>query len=87
MLPWPAAVLVPAANGVGLPLAGRPQKAATQEIEVGAAKHLALEQFEAIDVAFDGAVTPRHGPPSFDGGIVVAQPLRKTLRPYRRFVA
>jgi hypothetical protein len=43
---------------VGLPLAGRPQKAVPQEIEVGAAKHLALEQFEAIDVAFDGAVTP-----------------------------
>ena len=70
----------PRANGVGWPLARRPQKAATQEIEVGAAKHLALEQFEAIDVAFDGAVTPGHGHPSFDSGIVVAQPLRKTLQ-------
>jgi len=50
-----------------------------QEIEVCAATHLALEHFEAVDVAFDGAVTPRHGHPSFDGGIVIAQPWRKTL--------
>jgi hypothetical protein len=44
------------------------------------AKHLPLEHFEAIDVAFDGAVTPRHGHPRFDGGIVVAEPLRKPLQ-------
>ena len=60
--------------------AGHPQKAVAQEIEVCAAKHLALEHFEAVDVAFDGAVTPRHGHPSFDGGIVIAQPWRKTLQ-------
>jgi hypothetical protein len=51
---------------VGLPLAGHPQKAVAQEVEVGAAKHLALEQFEAVDMAFDGAITPRHGYRSFE---------------------
>ena len=81
MPPWPAAVLgLASPRSVGMPLTGHPHKAVAQEIEVGTAKHLALEHFEAIDVTFDGAVTPRHGHPRFDSRIVVAQPLRKTLQ-------
>ena len=45
-----------------------------------AAKHLPLQHFEAIDVAFDRAVAPGQREPCFDGRIVVAQPLRKTLQ-------
>src|SRR5215510_3701639 len=48
------------------------------------AKHVALEHFEAVDMAFNRAVTPRHGHSSFDGGIVVAQPVRKTLQSRHR---
>jgi hypothetical protein len=48
--PWP--------DDLGFPLPWRPQEAVPQEIEVCPAKHLPLQHFEAIDVAFDGAVAP-----------------------------
>ena len=35
------------------------EKASGQEIEAGPAEHLAREHFQAIDVPFDGALTPR----------------------------
>ena len=41
-------------------------------------KHLAFQHLQAIDMAFDGAVTPWDSHPSFDRRIVVAEPLRKT---------
>jgi len=47
------------------------QEAAVEEIEVGPAKHLALEHLEAIDMALDRAIGPGHGHPSFDGVIVL----------------
>ena len=70
LLPWPAIL--------GYPLARRPEEAVPQEIQMRPAKHGALEHFEAVDMAFDRAVTPGHRDPGFDGGIIVAQPLRKT---------
>src|SRR5262245_64189488 len=39
-------------RSVCLPLTGHPHKAVAQEIEVGPAKHLALEHLEAVDVPF-----------------------------------
>src|SRR5262245_29636869 len=70
--PWP--------DDLGFPLPWHPQEAVPQEIEVCAAKHLALQHFEAIAVAFDRAVAPGQREPCFDGRIVVAKPLRKTLQ-------
>ena len=37
----------------------RQKKASGQQIEPRSAKHLALEHFQAIDVPFDGSLTPR----------------------------
>ena len=48
------------------------------------AKHLALQHLQTVDVAFDGAIAPGQRHPSFDGGIVVAQSLRKTLQGLHR---
>src|SRR5262249_46884464 len=70
----------PWSDDLGFPLPWGPQEAVSQEIEVCTAKHLPLQHFEAIDVAFDRAVAPGQREPCFDGGIVVAQPLRKTLQ-------
>jgi hypothetical protein len=40
------------------PVSRGQQEAAAQEIEARAAKHLALEHFETIDVSFHGTRTP-----------------------------
>ena len=48
LLPWPAIL--------GYPLARRPEEAVPQEIKMRPAKHVALEHFEAVDMAFDRAV-------------------------------
>ena len=40
------------------PITWGPHEAAAEEIEVRAAKHLAFEHFEAIDMPFDRAVAP-----------------------------
>ena len=44
--PWP--------DDLGFPLPWRPQEAVLQEIEVGAAKHLPLDEFEPVYVALHG---------------------------------
>ena len=49
-------------------------KAAAEEIEARAAKHLALQHLQAIDVPFHGARAPGQGDPGFDCGIVLVQP-------------
>ena len=59
---------------LGLPLAGRQQEAAAEQIEARAAKHLALQHLEAIDVPLDRAGTPGQGDARFDGFLVVAEP-------------
>jgi hypothetical protein len=41
-------------------------------------KHLAFQHLQAIDLAFDGAVTPWDGHPGCDRRIVVTEALRKT---------
>ena len=51
-------------DNLGLPLPGRPQEAAAEEIEVCPAKHLALQHLQTVDVAFDGAVAPGHVTPA-----------------------
>src|SRR5215470_5119456 len=67
-------------RGVSWPLTGHPHKAVAQEIEVGAAKHLALEHLKAVDMPLHGAIAPGHGYSRFDSGIGSAQPLRTTLQ-------
>jgi hypothetical protein len=69
--PWP--------DDLGFPLPWCPPEAVLQEIEVCMATPLPLQHGEAIEVACDGAVAPGQREPCFDGGIVVAQPLRKAL--------
>src|SRR5262245_28659279 len=58
----------------------RQEKALLEQIEFGPAIHLALQHFEAIDVAFDRAITPGQGDAGFDGVIVITQPFRKPLQ-------
>ena len=62
-----------------IPVLRRQEKALLEQIEFGTAKHLALQHLEAVDVAFDRAVTPGQGDPGFDRVIVVAQPFGKPL--------
>ena len=60
------------------------QEAAVEEIEVGPAKHLALEHLEAIDMALDRAIGPGHGHTRFDGVIVLVEPFGKALQGLQR---
>jgi hypothetical protein len=48
----------------------RQQEAPGQQIEPGPAEHLTLEQLQAIDVPFDGSLTPGQRHPGLDGGII-----------------
>jgi hypothetical protein len=50
---------------------------------VRAAKHLALEHFEAVDMPLHRATTPRQGHPSFDRVIVLRQPFGKPLEGFQ----
>jgi hypothetical protein len=59
---------------------GRQKKTLLEQIEFGTAKHLALEHFQAVDMALHGAGTPGQGDPGSDGLIVVAESLRKPLQ-------
>lgn len=70
--PWP--------DDLGFPLPWCPQEAGLQESEVCTAKPLPLQHCEALEVACDGAVAPGQREPCFDGGLVVAQPLRQALQ-------
>ena len=71
-------LLLPWLDILGCLLARRPEEAVSQESKMRSAKHVALEHFEAVDMAFDRAVTPVHSDSGFDGGIIVVQPVRKT---------
>src|SRR5262245_14153235 len=54
-------------------------EAAAQEIEARPARYLALEQVEAVDVAFDRARAPGECHSGFDGGIVLVELLGQSL--------
>ena len=56
-----------------------PHEAAAEEIQTRAAKHLALQHFQAVDVPLDRAGRPRQGDAGFDRCIVLAEPARKAL--------
>ena len=58
-------------------------KALLEQIEARTAKHLALEQLQAIDVAFHRAGTPGQADTGFDDVVIVAQPFRKPLQGYQ----
>src|SRR5262245_44413453 len=51
------------------------QEAATEEIEASAAKHLAFQHVEAINMPLHGSRTLGQGHPGLDRRIVVPQPL------------
>jgi hypothetical protein len=55
-----------------------------EEIKVRPAKHLALQHFEAIDMAFNRSIGPRQRHASFDGCLVVPEPCRKALQGFQR---
>src|SRR6266403_1962439 len=56
------------------------EQAPTQQIQLGAAEHLALEHLQPIDVTLDRAITPRQSDAGFDGVVIVPQPFRKPLK-------
>jgi hypothetical protein len=60
------------------------QKTAAEEIETRAAKHLAFQHLEAINVSRDRPGTPRQRHASFDRRIVVPQTLGKALKHPKR---
>src|SRR5215510_15221587 len=68
----------------GLSISWGAHEAAAEEIEMRTAKHLALQHLQTVEVAFDGAIAPGQRHPSFDGGIAVAQSVRKTLQGLHR---
>jgi hypothetical protein len=49
---------------------GREEETSGQQIESRPAKHLALEHLQAIDLPFDGALTPGQRDPGLHGGII-----------------
>src|SRR5262245_24925470 len=50
------------------------EESLAQQIQVGPAKHLSFQHFQAVDMSLNGAVAPRERHPSLDRGMVVAQP-------------
>jgi hypothetical protein len=70
--------------GTPPPTSWRVHKAATQEIEARAPDHLALEHLEAIDMPLHRARTLREGHTSFDGVVVLLEPLGKALHGLQR---
>ena len=55
-------------------------EAAAEEIEARAAKHLAFEHFEAVDMPLHGTRTPGERDTRLDGRIVITQPVGKALQ-------
>jgi hypothetical protein len=55
-------------------------KAPLEERETGAAKHLALEPFQAYDLALHGPGAPGQGQPGLDGVIIISKPFSKPLQ-------
>src|SRR5882672_199037 len=72
--------------GVGLcrAIAWGPDEAATQEIKTRAAKHLAFEHFETIDMPLDRAGRPGQSHARFDHLVILIQPFRKALQGLQR---
>src|SRR2546426_8914280 len=68
------------AGGLGRPIAWGPHEAAAEEIKARAAKHLALQHFEAVDMALDRPVGPGQCHARFDRLIVVVEPPGKALQ-------
>src|SRR5215471_7843451 len=63
----------------------REQEPLAQQVELGAPKHRALQHLQAVDLAFDRAITPGQHQAGFHGFIVRAQPYGKAL--HRRYPA
>jgi hypothetical protein len=64
----------------GLPQTFRREHTAPLEpCEVGAAKHLALQQFQACDLPLHRPITPGQSHPGFDRLIIIAESLGKAL--------
>jgi hypothetical protein len=57
---------------------GRQQEASGQQIEPRSAEHLALEPLQAVDVPFDGALTPGQGDRRLDSRDVRPKPSGET---------
>ena len=55
----------------------RQEKALLKQIEFGLVKHLALEHFQAVDMAFDQALAPGRRHRRLDGGQVRPEPFGK----------
>jgi hypothetical protein len=49
---------------------GREEETSSQQIESRPAKHLTREQLQAINLPFDGALTPGQRDPGLHGGII-----------------
>jgi len=65
-----------------LPLPWSQDESLLEQPETGAAKHLALEQFQACDMPLHGSVAPGQGETGLDGGIIVSEPLSKPVQGY-----
>jgi len=65
-----------------LPPAWSQYETLLEQPETGAAKHLALEQFQACDMPLHGPVAPGQGESGFDGVIIVSEPFGKALQGY-----
>jgi hypothetical protein len=59
-----------------VPVLRRQEQALLEQIACGTATQLALQPREAVDVAFDRAITPGQGHASLNGVIVLAQAFR-----------
>src|SRR6266571_3893871 len=64
--------------------AGGQHEAATEEIEARAAKHLALEHFQTVDVSLDRAATPGERHTRFDRRVLLVQPQGKASQGLQR---
>jgi hypothetical protein len=64
---------------LGWPLAGGQHEATAEEIKAHSPKHLVLQHFEVIDIAFDRPIGPGQRHARFDRRIVVAEPVSKAL--------
>jgi hypothetical protein len=59
---------------------GSEYEATAKKIKACPTKHLALEHFQTIDLAFHRPITPSSCDPRFDCGIVVREPLGEPLQ-------
>ena len=52
---------------------GRRENATAEQVEIGAAKHLALEHLQPVDVPLDRPGTPTKGKAGDDGIVITAE--------------